>query len=298
MGIVCFLAFVFIIGLGIFDEHKLTTFSQPQASPTLTGRDLFNKVIEQEKAALEQQSRQNDQSKAIVPTQNSDSASKQTDKKAQSNQSATNAAPSAPAAPLPKASKASYSQTIAKKQSPPIEAATALPSQAPSPTKSKVSPSASATVKSQDGAEDPYFSILHEPWPPSSAPGTTKVESTFLPRLGSMFFMLCITCVVIWLSMKVFLPLFSKFASKAIAAPNNSINIIEKKALAPNKLIVLVETHGHHLLLGVTDQSISSLASFAIENPQPSPKTEDLTEDTHTPTEDADNKLARANDSP
>lgn len=228
IGVVCFFALALIIGLGIFSSTSQLR-QQPSASPTMTGRELFNKVVEQEKAALEKQAQLEagqapNSSTVTVATQTSNSSAKdKTESKSSSHQ-----------APQKEATKTTATAKI-----------------------TTVSQSTSQTTEK----DNPYFSILHEPWPPSSAEGTTKVESTFVPRLGSMFLMLCITCTIIWLSLKIFAPLFNKFTG-ASTAPQNHLQIIEKKALAPNKAIVLIETHGQHILLGMTDQSITTLASF------------------------------------
>ena len=231
VGIVCFLALALIIGLGVFSSTSQLK-QQPSASPTMTGRELFNKVVEQEKAALKKQAELEAQQAATETNKvsaNQASKSTETKQKVQIN-----------------------AKTVATRQ---IKNATPTVEASPKATTKQTSASKEK--------ENPYFSILHEPWPPSSDAGATKVESTFVPRLGSMFLMLCITCTIIWLSLKIFAPLFNKFTG-ATATPKKHINIVERKALAPNKSIVLLETHGRHLLLGMTDQSITTLANFEI----------------------------------
>lgn len=231
VGVVCFLALALIIGLGVFSSTSQLR-QQPSASPTMTGRELFNKVVEQEKAALEKQAELEAQQASIEASKTS---ANQTSKNTEAKQKAQ-----------------VNTKTVETKQTksatPPVEASPKAATKQASAPKEK---------------ENPYFSILHEPWPPSSDAGATKVESTFVPRLGSMFLMLCITCTIIWLSLKIFAPLFNKFTGTT-ATPKKHINIIERKALAPNKSIVLLETHGRHLLLGMTDQSITTLANFEI----------------------------------
>lgn len=231
VGVVCFLALALIIGLGVFSSTSQLR-EQPSASPTMTGRELFNKVVKQEKAALEKQAEleaQQAASEANKTSANQTSKNTEVKQKVQVN-----------------------AKTVATKQ---IESAT--------PTVEASPKAAAKQTSTSKEKENPYFSILHEPWPPSSDAGATKVESTFVPRLGSMFLMLCITCTIIWLSLKIFAPLFNKFTG-ATATPKKHINIVERKALAPNKSIVLLETHGRHLLLGMTDQSITTLANFEI----------------------------------
>ncbi|MGM9993050.1 MAG: FliO/MopB family protein [Candidatus Bruticola sp.] len=304
VGAVCFLAFVFIIGLGIFDANKLDTLSRPQTSQTRTGKDLLHEVMEQEKSTLEQQLQQENQSKTALTIKppNSELAERQTVQgDTQTNTKTKETIPQISS--ISSNSKPSQyqdsthnlkSSTGVKAVSPPNR----TPSLSDQKPLSSIQATAAETNKSQDSSDNPYFSILNEPWPPSSAPGATKVESTFLPRLASMFFMLCITCVVIWLSIKVCLPIFNKFANKATSTTHNRINIIERKALAPNKLIVLIETHGRHLLLGVTEQSISSLASFDIETDQIQVQSEASTEAANSSSPSNIDKLGQPADMP
>lgn len=247
VGVVCFLALALIIGLGVFSSTKQLR-QQPSASPTMTGRELFNKVIEQEKNALEKQAElEAQQAKLEV-------------------QQAKNTPLAAPPTKRPTQTQAPASSKVATPETKKKDTETTLAPSSPAVPPSK----ATSTDK-----EDPYFNILHEPWPPSSAAGTTKVESTFVPRLGSMFLMLCITCTIIWLSLKIFAPLFSKF-TRVSATPQNHLQIIEKKALAPNKMIVLIETHGQHILLGITDQAITTLANFDLAPTKLPPPTEEI----------------------
>lgn len=264
VGVVCFLALAMIIGLGVFSSTSQLR-EQPSASPTMTGRELFNKVMEQEKAALEKQAELEDQQA-------------QAEALAKGSARATTAEANKKAAPSPQTSQpatdaiqANASPTIANGQAKALSKSTSSVAATKVQNGKQVTPSSSKANAQEKAAspqkENPYFSILHEPWPPSSDAGTTKVESTFVPRLGSMFLMLCITCTIIWLSLKIFAPLFNKFTGAA-TTPKNHLHIIEKKALAPNKSIVLIETHGRHLLLGMTDQSITTLANFDIVQPQ------------------------------
>ena len=267
VGVVCFLALAMIIGLGVFSSTSQLR-EQPSASPTMTGRELFNKVMEQEKAALKKQAEleaQQAQAEAkALAKRTAHTTTTKTNKKA-----ALNASTSQPAADAlqANASPAMNGQAKALSKSTSSAATKGQSNKQVTPSSSKAN--AQKQVASPQ-KENPYFSILHEPWPPSANAGTTKVESTFVPRLGSMFLMLCITCTIIWLALKIFAPLFNKFTG-VVTTPKNHLNIIEKKALAPNKSIVLIETHGRHLLLGMTDQSITTLADFDILPPQLSP---------------------------
>ena len=266
VGVVCFLALAMIIGLGVFSSTSQLR-EQPSASPTMTGRELFNKVMEQEKAALEKQAeleaRQAQTTTDPLAKEYAHTTTTQTDQKAASNTSTAKLT-------VNKVRK-NTSQAIANGQAETLSQPIASPAANSSQSTKHTSPSSSkadAQLKTASPEkENPYFSILHEPWPPSSGAGTTKVESTFVPRLGSMFLMLCITCTIIWLSLKIFAPLFNKFTG-ATTTQKNHLHIVEKKALAPNKSIVLIETHGRHLLLGMTDQSITTLANFDIIPPQ------------------------------
>lgn len=277
VGVVCFFALVLIIGLGVFSSTSQLS-QQPSSSPTMTGRELFNKVVEQKKAALEKQ--------AALEAQ-------QAAKEAQ--QTPSNLAASQPS---PKSIAPTSQQPLKPTNAPNISAPSNLSKSQVSDVKQSNAKDVSqpdTTAKSRQVAEkeNPYFSILHEPWPPSSAKGATKVESTFVPRLGSMFLMLCITCTIIWVSLKIFAPLFNKFTGTS-AAPQNHLNIVERKALAPNKSLVLIETHGQHVLLGVTDQSISTLASFDIPQSEPLEPKEltDLSNQSTPSSEDSNNQSA------
>ncbi|MCR4783163.1 MAG: flagellar biosynthetic protein FliO [bacterium] len=120
--------------------------------------------------------------------------------------------------------------------------------------------SSSSSEDSSD-LEEPSYPILEEPWPPVPGSGHASVESTFVSRLSYMFLVLCVVCTIMWLALKFFAPLFNKMSSHATS--KERLSILERKSLGPGKAVFLIEVEGQHLLLGMTEQNISTLACLS-----------------------------------
>ncbi|MBQ7528530.1 flagellar biosynthetic protein FliO [bacterium] len=129
-------------------------------------------------------------------------------------------------------------------------------------------------VNESDSDPAPQDSILNSPWPPSQDPNAPRVESTFGRRLVSMTFMLGITCVLAWLGIKFATPWINKFTGQ-ITNNEAHINILERKALGPDRAVILLEADGRKLLLGMTEKSITSLADWGIPEKIPTPEEEE-----------------------
>ena len=232
LGVLCLLALGLVVGLGYWRSQEVGRAPQPSPSASpLTGRDLWRRALASPPAATPQP--------VAAPTQPLKAAPQST------------ATPTQPvkAAPQPKA-------TLAQ----PVKA-TPQPTATPQPPAAAAPPAPTSTPRGP--------SILDEPWPPSSHQGTTHVESTFLPRLGSMFFVLCFTCALIWIALKVAGPLLNRWGGSSPKAESR-LQVLEHKTLGPNKALYLVEVAGERLLLGMTDQQITTLAHLQ-PPPAPSP---------------------------
>ncbi len=120
--------------------------------------------------------------------------------------------------------------------------------------------SSSSSEDSSD-LEEPSYPILEEPWPPVPGSGHASVESTFVSRLSYMFLVLCVVCTIMWLALKFFAPFFNKMSSHTTS--KERLSILERKSLGPGKAVFLIEVEGQHLLLGMTEQNISTLACLS-----------------------------------
>lgn len=129
----------------------------------------------------------------------------------------------------------------------------------PTPTKED----STEKIPESDSESTPQDSILNSPWPPSQDPNAPRVESTFGRRVVSMTVMLGITCIIAWLGIKFATPWINKFTGQ-LTSNEAHINILERKALGPDRTIILLEADGRKLLLGMTEKSITSLADWGI----------------------------------
>ena len=127
--------------------------------------------------------------------------------------------------------------------------------------KPKNAQEASSSSEDSSDLEEPSYPILEEPWPPVPGSGHASVESTFVSRLSYMFLVLCVVCTIMWLALKFFAPLFNKMSSHATS--KDRLSILERKSLGPGKAVFLIEVEGQHLLLGMTEQNISTLACLS-----------------------------------
>lgn len=282
VGAICFLAFIMIVGLGFIQNKDIPTFSDPVKSEK-TGLDVFHEaarsIADPPDASRELQSASDPKIKKIIAQADAESLSKKNQPQNTPVSPAPSPAPASPEkaspspapAPLIAAPPAPQPDKAASpKEAPPAAYPTAsLPaSQSHAPEASPAPQTAQSETNAKNGAASKKkASILDTPWPPSPDKRAPHVESTFFKRVAVMLVVLGVVCLLMWIVLKAAMPFISKFTGSAVSSKNR-LNIVERKAFGPNKSLMLLEVDGRNILIGVTDERITSLSEWPCPEPQ------------------------------
>ena len=290
VGAICFLAFIMIVGLGFIQNKDIPTFSDPVKSEK-TGLDVFHEAARSIAAppdtSRELSSSSDPKIEKIIAQADAESLNKKNQPQKPPVSPAPSPAPASPeklspspapapliaASPTPQPDKAASIPEAAPAASPaaaPAVSKTESPaaSQSPAPAASPAPQTAQPEKNAKSGADSrKKASILDTPWPPSPDKQAPHVESTFFKRVAVMLVVLGIVCLLMWIVLKAAMPFISKFTGSAVSSKNR-LNIVERKAFGPNKSLMLLEVDGRNILLGVTDEHITSLSEWPCPQPQ------------------------------
>ncbi|MBQ7502214.1 FliO/MopB family protein [bacterium] len=268
------MAFIMIVGLGFIQNKDIPTFSTPVKSDK-TGLDVFHEaarsIANPPDASKELKLAPDPKIEKIIDQADKESLNKRN----KSNETAAQS-PSAPAAAAPPAAENVSPQaaaTPAPQTASPQAAATpapqtASPQAAATPAPQTASPQAAATPEQQPqkpaknaAGSQKKVSILDTPWPPSPDKEAPHVESTFFKRVAIMLVFLGVVCLLTWIVLKAAMPFIGKFTGNTVSSKNR-LNIVERKTFGPNKSLMLLEVDGRNILLGITEENITSLSEW------------------------------------
>lgn len=104
---------------------------------------------------------------------------------------------------------------------------------------------------------------VQEAWPPVE--GTKPVSgSTFVSRLQNMLLVLTLVSLLVWALLRMLAPNLAGMAGRP-GGRRKLVNILERQSLGPGKGLVMIEVAGRHLLLGMTEQGVHTLAELTAE---------------------------------